>query len=133
MAHAAEVPNFPDHDNGNENDKETVSALQDRTASLQGFPLSAGTSPVAIDTLREEEIYAEITDFEASPLDPFFARISAAVDACAPYVQASAETARTFGRKIKTLKEEKPLQFLTVIAGSAFALGMVIRLRRSRS
>jgi|ERR1700688_1943352 hypothetical protein len=128
MAHAAK--HFPE--NEKENEKESNTPTADPAPPLHGFPLSAGTSHIAIDDL-DDALYTGKQDFHPSALDPFYEGISTAVEACAPYFQASAETVRGLGRKAKNLRDEKPLQFLAVIAASAFALGMVLRFWRSRS
>lgn len=132
MAHAAELPAFPEK-NDQDKDLPTVNS----PTAVQNPISPSAVQPIAIDewdeSLTGESLYEDPTWLRRSLLDSFYESVSAAVDACAPYFQASAESVRTVGRKIKTLKEEKPLQFLGVIAGTAFALGMVIRLRRSRS
>jgi hypothetical protein len=148
MAHAAELPGFPE-----ENAPSSTTAPS--SVKVQTYPRPSGSEPVPFDEIEiaalaemseelgdieddsdeelggENSLYADSTFFRPSPLDSFYEGLSKAVDLCAPYVQTTSRSVRDFGQKIKTLKEEKPLQFLGVIAGSAFALGMVVRFTRS--
>ena len=159
MAHAAELPNFPEDNNPSPNtvkegsqSQENAAPPSDLAAGPRIVPPSARTSPCSLGELPIDEfavdefpvdefdgsIYEtpldpDATSLQSSPLDFLYEGLSVAVETCAPYFQAWAKTARTSGRKIKAFQEEKPFQLLGIIAGSAFALGMVFRFSRSRS
>ena len=144
MAHPAEVPRFPE----DEGDKDR--AARGVGANIKPFPqipqtgMPLAVSPdilaevdVAIDDFDDpaldDSLYTEPTLLAPTALDRMFEILSGAIDACRPYLQQSSSAARRLAARTKQLKEEKPLQFLGAIAGSAFALGMTIRFWRSRS
>lgn len=123
MASAAELPKFRPRD------------TTDPQAGRQGFPLAAGSSPVSTPVSigergRNSSLFH--SSLGEGRLDSIYQSMSDALAACAPYFQASAKRVQKFNTRIREMKEHKPLQLLGVVAGSAFVLGMVVRLWRSR-
>jgi hypothetical protein len=122
MALATEVPHFPD-----ENEEKLV--VPPHSA---GLPLSVGTAEGVY--LKASSSSREQSSTSNPPLLEYaFEGIHGAVEACVPYAQSVSRNIGQLRDKARQLKEEKPLQFLTGVAGCAFALGLAIRLWRSKS
>jgi hypothetical protein len=65
-------------------------------------------------------------------VDPFYELMSTAIEAWVPLAKRSVVVTQQAGRRLKQLKDERPLELVALIAGSGFALGMVVRLWRSK-
>jgi hypothetical protein len=122
MALATEVPHFPD-----ENEEQLVVP-----PNSAGLPLSVGTAE-AVYLRRSSSLREQSSTSNPTLLEYAFEGIHGAVEACTPYAQSASRNIRLLRDKARQLKEEKPLQFLAGVAGCAFALGLAIRLWRSKS
>lgn len=155
MAQAAEVPYFPDHEREKAGQVEAQQKLeaQNFAAATAPHPTTSTPSrellpedststaprvvsmPVATLPVTGERSFEEQASGEAgsTTADSVQEALSATMDSLRPMIEHSKETAQRAWERVEEVKEEKPLQLIALIAGSAFALGMVIRFWRSRS
>jgi hypothetical protein len=114
MSNAARIPDFPEMpENADTPDLRSISQY----ASL---------------LLADRELPRETEDDEVPPgrRSIFYQSFSAVAEACGAVAQNSIAWGRGLGRRVKRVKNEKPLQFLALIAGAAFALGVAARFWR---
>lgn len=100
---------------------------------MQGPPLSSAPNrPIPI-TARFRFASADArTAIRRNALDRVYERAANAIEACVPLTHKSVEMTRQAGRRLKAFKDERPLQLIGIIAGSAFTLGVAVRFWRSR-
>ena len=122
MAHAAATPQFPRKPNEPEGDPRP---------ETQNLPV-ARNLPVPVVASVKLSSKDATSPLRTSASDFFYDAAAKTVDACASLVESSVEMKREVGRRVGQFKNERPLQFIGVIAGSAFAFGLMVRVWRSR-
>lgn len=128
MAHAANVTPFP---------QPKAPAAGDEPAKARG-PIEFDPSsfpqnrPVPYTTRMGFASADSLDVIRRHVVDPFYELMSTAIEACVPLAKRSVVVTQQAGRRLKQLKDERPLELVALIAGSAFALGMVVRLWRSK-
>lgn len=141
MALAAEIPHFPDHE-----PEAQKTPLPELTDASGGFPVSSGQSQMGESWIGESQIHlaqpqpSKLSDRPRRKrsrtdllLNSFYDGVDNAYQACAPIFRNTSGMVRQLRRRVETTKDARPLQFLAVLAGSAFAAGVAIRLWRTRS
>src|SRR5947209_7052128 len=120
MAQAAETPHFSERSNEADGRPST---------EAQSLPASPPPSrPVAVVT----RVKLGSSDAARVPrnraLDALYGMAAKSFDACEPFIKGSVALTREVGTRVTQFKEERPLQLIGVISGSAFALGMAVRI-----
>jgi hypothetical protein len=116
MSNAAHIPDFPET-------PENAAKPQVRSMS-RNAPLLSPDSGVPNET--------ESSEIRSRPLNIFFASFPVIAEECGSVVQTSIEWARGVGGRVRKVKDEKPVQLLALIAGTAFALGVAARFWRKK-
>lgn len=141
MAQPAEVPYFPD-------DRHDIEEQGHGDRGKQNFAAATAPHPTTSTPSREllpehasvtrppaDRLYQGSTDRgpQVTSRDAMNESLSAALERFRPAFERFQRTMRRTRRRVEEVKEEKPLQVIALIAGSMFAMGMVIRFWRSRS